>query len=815
MRKIHTFFLLFLLIGIVGFSSCTHKSKKSGNLIDYVPENTAVVLEISDWITFKNDVRNNSLLKKIKDSDYSKFFAENEVFLDAFQPDSESLLTLQEQKNNTPVFTFITKQTANQFVLDSILNKTAETLKIDTHVLDRIEVDKKLIFTTIIDSVFIASSSQETLMHVLEGKTEKTTAFKKTTQLPATDGFTAYFKGNHIKTSDSAVVNFTTWNALDILIAPESVTAHGISLPTDTIPQLLKVFSDQIPQQNHAAEIIPMNAKTALSFTFNDSEKLQQRLREFRGDTTPPELTGIVDSAGEIGEFKLSESAAVFIKSIDETITSDGLARFVSTDGTFRDVEIKKFSEATLFKDLFAPFIEFDTANYVFQLDDFFVFTETEKTAQEIIGAFLNNSTLQHAAYYKESTQDLSSASSLLFYGMQGEFATYLSTLSNLNMLSGLEQIDLSEYPLFALQYSYDRNFAHIALSCRVFGGGSTKTISKGISEKFHVTLKNDILGDPQIFESNGSNVVVQDVNNTLHFISENGKELWTKDLNAPIVGKISQVDLFKNGNQQLAFTTKNSLYILDRNGKNVGPFPLKFKDEISQPLAVFDYDGTHEYRFVITQGKEVLMYDKNAKIVTGFGFRKASSEIVQSPVHIRMGNKDYIVIAEQNGTLNILNRQGRTRVNVSKKFEFSEIPITYEGTKFVVITKNNIKESISDRGVVESVNPGVGDAYWFSILNGVKATLDDNLLRINGKLAELPIGVYSEPQLFSISRNVYTAVTEIQEKKVFLFDENARPVEGFPVFGSSNASLGTRSSRSNYLVVKGDSNGIIVYEIQ
>ena len=52
------------------------------------------------------------------------------------------------------------------------------------------------------------------------------------------------------------------------------------------------------------------------------------------------------------------------------------------------------------------------------------------------------------------------------------------------------------------------------------------------------------------------------------------------------------------------------------------------------------------------------------------------------------MGNKDYIVIAEKNGHLNILHRTGKVRVPLSKKFEFSEIPIEEEGSSFVVITK-------------------------------------------------------------------------------------------------------------------------------
>lgn len=798
-----------LLIAIFG---CEQNTKKSGNIIDFVPEDASLVLRISNWSTFRNDLNNNALFEKTNTTSLAKFLDNYEIFLNALTPTSENLFAIQEVRDSLTAFTFIAKQSEQLFVLDSLKDKKAETLQIDNRILDRIEIAKQRIFTTTVDSVFIASTSQEILMNILNAKTAKSNTFKRITQLPSSGGYTAFIRGNTVEGIDSAAVNFTTWSALDFVVTPETITGNGISLATDTIPQLLSVFEGQNPQQNHLAELTPMNAKSAWSFTFDDSEQLLKRLRDFRKEHKTPEPTGIFDSSSEIGTIALHSGNVVFIKSIDASITTDALARFVSSESTFRDVEIKRFSSPLLFKELFHPLIQMKHANFVFQLEDFFVFAKDERTAQEVIGSYLNKSILQKTPYYKQATTDLSSASSLLYYGLDGQISQQIAGFFDFNTQNELNKIDLSDFPLVALQFSYDRDFAHIALSARTLDG-PVKNISKGISEKFHITLEHAILGDPQIFENNSSNVVVQDVSNTLHFISESGKTLWTKSLNSPILGRIKQVDLFKNGNQQMAFATENTVYILDRNGKDIGPFPLKFKDKITQPLAVFDYDTTRDYRFVVTQGNAVFMYDKKAKIVKGFTFKKTASEIVQPPTHIRMGNKDYIVIPEKNGKLNILNRRGATRVSVNKKFDFSEIPVTYEDTKFVVITKDKVKESISAKGKVSSFKLDVGSSYWFTIQNGVKATLDDNLLRIDGKLASLPIGYYSEPELYKISQTIHTAITELQEKKVYLFNQNGALVSGFPVYGSSKPSIGGQRSRSTTsMVVKGDANSIIVY---
>ena len=68
-----------------------------------------------------------------------------------------------------------------------------------------------------------------------------------------------------------------------------------------------------------------------------------------------------------------------------------------------------------------------------------------------------------------------------------------------------------------------------------------------------------------------------------------------------------------------MAFATPKRIYIIDRNGNNVSPFPLKFNSEITQPLSIFDYDNNKNYRFLVTQDKFLLMYNRDARNVKWF----------------------------------------------------------------------------------------------------------------------------------------------------------------------------------------------------
>lgn len=802
--------LLFIPILLGVFASCDNSPSKTGTLMDFVPENAAVVFKISNFENLQADIENSALLSKFENTEIYSYFTKKDKILKNLHPTSQSLLSINKINDSVSAYTFITKYTDKLFQLDSVKNKSVETLTLDKKSFQRVSIDENTAYSTIIDSVLVVSSSQQIIQDILNGKTEGDATFKKVFNLPSSNDFTALLRGKKEAINDSTKINFTSWSALDINFSSENFTATGISMATDTIPQLLNIFEGQIPQQNDVALLIPSDAKSALSFTFNDAESIQEKIRHYKGDTKPIQTTGIFGSVSEAGIIELKQESAIFIKSIDALLTSDALARFVTSKSSFREVEIKSFSEPKLFRETFSPLINSEKANYVFQLNNFFVFTESEISAQQIISDYQNNNTLKNTSYFENTIVDLSTASSLLVLKLQGDLSESLSLFFEND--NTFKKISFEKFPLAAIQFSYDRNFAHVTLSCKEVGGNVKKSSEK-VSEKFNVKLENTILNAPKLVKTkNGeSKIVVQDITNKLYFISESGKILWSKNLDSAILGEVEEVSI--SGNKHIAFTTKSAFYLLDRNGKDSKSFPIKFKDEVTQPLSVFDYDNNGNYRFVVIQDKEVLMYDKNAKLVTGFGFKKAKSSIVQSPIHIRMGSKDYIVIAEENGSLNILSRVGKSRVSVSKKFNFSSIPIAEEDNTFVVLTKENTKERITPDGKVSSLKLDVGANYWFTISGNTKATLDDNLLRINGKLAELPLGIYTQPQLYKINRNYYTTITETQEKKVYVFDENGKLQNGFPVYGTSEASL-SQGKRTTNLVVKGDADSVIMYSM-
>ena len=601
---------------------------------------------------------------------------------------------------------------------------------------------------------------------------------------------------------------------MDVVLGPHGITASGVALAQDSLPKLLSVFEGQVAQQNDLENMIPSSATKALSITLSDASLFISNLKKYRRDSLAPSKLDLFGSASEIGEIELPEGHAVVLKSIDSDLTKDALVASLTLLETYRDTPMYRFDDGGLFKKTFHPFVQTDTLALAFQLDNFFVFAENNTVAQTLISAVKNNTNLAKSAAFENAQTQISNASSFLSYGMNEGVAQVVNNALKNETISLNPSNELSGFSLALLQFRFDRDFAHIHFVCEESSG--TTSSATGISEVFSKTLDDAVMGLPQFFSNHRSgtkNIVVQDITNTLHLLSNNGKTLWTKQLDGAIIGKINEVDVLRNGQKQLAFTTKNKLYILDRNGKDMGSFPIQFKDDITQPLSVFDYDNNRKYRFAIVQGKEVLLYDSKGNMVNGFTFKKAKSTIVLPAEHIRIGSKDFILIAEESGKLNILSRTGKSRISVSKTFNFSENRIEQEGSSFVVVTQEHEKNSIDTKGKIITKKLDVANNYHFATLGNTKVTLDDNLLRIDGKLAELPLGIYTKPQLFLANRNVYVAITETQEKKVYLFRKNGTLVNGFPVFGSSAASV-SEAKNKVLLTVIGQDNEVVLFEL-
>ena len=424
----------------------------------------------------------------------------------------------------------------------------------------------------------------------------------------------------------------------------------------------MNVFKNTIPQENQTPNIAPANSDGFMSITFDDFKTFENNLVIHTKKDSTYVSSNLFNEIIEVGVIYQGNEQAIVLNSIDNIATEDALATNQNIIDTYRETTIFEYDDPLLFPKTFSPFISFDNANKYCIIDNYFVFSGSIEVLQNVIASYQNKTTFNERYYYKNIKEHLSDESSLLMIYTP-------STLNNIidkNLDQSLNY-KLNNYHTSALQFIYDNNFAHVN---GVIKKSKVSTRSNSVTEELNIKLDADLLIDPQFVTNHitkQKEIVVQDINNTLYLISNKGNILWKKQLHGPVLGNINQIDIYKNGRLQLCFATPHRVYVIDRNGNNVGPFPSKFNDQITQPLSVFDYEKRKNYRLLVTQGKNLLMYDVKAKPVNGFTFKSANNTIISQPKHFRIGSKDYLTFKTKS-KLYILDRTGRTRVTPRTK---------------------------------------------------------------------------------------------------------------------------------------------------
>ena len=291
--------------------------------------------------------------------------------------------------------------------------------------------------------------------------------------------------------------------------------------------------------------------------------------------------------------------------------------------------------------------------------------------------------------------------------------------------------------------------------------------------------------------------IAVQDEDLNLYLISSEGEILWKRKLQEAILGTIRQIDLFKNNKLQLLFNTKSKLFLIDRKGRDVGNYPMALKQKTSLPLSLFDYEKNRNYRILLSCGKQHYMYDKNGKIINGWKLTQTKSKALYPAEHFVVGGRDYILLAEENGKLNILNRRGETRVKVKEKIDFSSNKLqvlkgkSLAETRIVAIDKKGEQQNILFDGSIDnSIKFEFDKNIQYTYTKQHHIVIEGEDLKVNGPQMNLLYSFESKSlsaaKLFNVKNEHYLSITNKNTAEAYLFREPNELVEGFPMYGKT-----------------------------
>ena len=564
------------------------------------------------------------------------------------------------------------------------------------------------------------------------------------------------------------------------------------------------------------AEIVPAETSGWMTYSLDFQNQFQANQEQTMGRTNPnPDL---LQSVAQLSLVESGNDLLLVLHTVNPSGVEEALRPLQGEGNDFQGVLVYPLRQSNLLQEAFSPLLDrWPAPSFYCVLEDTFIFSANYEGLQSLISGHNRKATFGNTTRFAKLGPLLSSESSSLFFSENPASSRILSDSLALTGMPGDLIKKLPPGYLATAQMVLSGDFA-----LRSYQFRDTEILedeNPQVSEVFTVPLEARVYSRPQFLKNHLSgemDLAVQDENNTLYLFSNSGTLFWKKKLQGPIQGDIQQVDLFRNGRLQMAFTTDSKLMVLDRNGREVSPFPKDFPGGNLGPLAVFDYEQKRNYRLVVAQGPKVFMFDGQGRNVRGFKFREASSPVVSIPKHIRIGSRDYLVFQLENGELKILNRVGDTRVPVRERFEFSSNPVFLYRDGFAFTDRNGDLIRLDTRGRVTRTTLNLNPEHGMDATLKTLAFMDDSRFQVKGNKRELELGVYTRPRIFYLYDIIYVAVTDLQSQQTYLFRSTAAPVPGFPVEGSGPADMADMDSgRNPELAVPYRDNAIRVYRVR
>lgn len=817
--KMHIKYLALLIVLLV---SCKKDIVTSDELLAYIPNDAALIIKINDLNLLKSDLKNNNFLKDFQKTTHYQKFKKHLVLLDDVTTNDKAILCLVEIGKGKFEFLFKTATTPNLLSLSKVKNKTIEEVRYENTSYDKISLDNNIVFSWNKGSYSFVSSSPLVLENLIrteeapeiaEGLAQLYKA-SSTTKSAVVFMNTKYSQGilnNYLSEERGLKISdFSDWISLDSNIEQNELKFIGIST-SKSAQSFVSLFENVKPLNNNTPRFAPVNAEALLSFTFEDFNDFQKNQQKYADKL--PKVDSVFKTVHEVGIAYLGNEPLVFL----HHYAPENIANFLLNASTkvvnYQGNDIVALTDASLL-DSFKVLIPNFESNYYTILENTFVFSEDIAPLQSCISSFKNDATFDKSPSYTSLKSSIVNESNALLVATPEGLDRFKKGSFKSVIFEELDKLNLSKQSL-AAQLVADQNFYHTNITLKKLAAETAVNLT---SPLFTVGLDADLAIAAQFVKNHRTGtleIVIQDQNNLLYLIGSDGKVLWKKQLEGKILGKIEQVDLYKNGRLQLAFVTDTKFMILDRNGAIVLPFNKSFEGEPIRSLAVFDYDTTKNYRFLITQKEKLTMLDSKAEVVKGFTFKQANTTILQAPKHFRMGKKDYIVFPEANGSLHILDRVGKDRITVQKKIDFSNNEIYMYKNTFATTDQKGVLHQVDERGNSVSTTLDLHKDHSLQVARNTLVTMDANKLDINGKKMELPLGVYSKPSIFYFNTKLYVSVTDLQNQKIYLFDSTAKILENFPVYGTSAIDLADMDNDKKLeFVAKDLENSLIVYKI-
>ncbi|MFV0530930.1 MAG: hypothetical protein ACK5MD_05790 [Flavobacteriales bacterium] len=856
--------ILFSLLILAVFSCKENKQNtpKNFTLINAVPIGSTIIIETQSLDQFKTKLYESKVWEATKNLHWNK--STHDFF--------DQILDIVPQKDYSENF-IITSTLSGGHSFDYLLLKYVEAkeekeytdrlksnYKVTPIVYDGVnlytlEKNKKQLYFAIHNNIFLLSEKK---LLVEEGIRQLNTDasilsnedFKKIYE--ATDSnkeaniFIQYadlnqLVKNYFKNADTQWIKFwADWSAIEVDFSSNTVEVKGVTIADFIKASYGTVFKDinsgskkildQLPETTAALIYISIDDYTTFSQNYerylNTSQilfKKQKNLENYNEYDPVKQFTKWIGK--EVAVAYLSEekpkifNQLFFVESKDNKMAEEVLGEISTTALDYRGFKINQITYETILQDIFGNYVEDLKKPFYILTEDYAVFANNENTLK----SYINDLLLQN--YYTKNKSHLDFINS--FNSKSHLFA--MANASGIGLIQSFldkekaaqyskNEDALSKISHIGLQVNFDEHIGFTQCLTRVDENDEKTTDLNSVTQVWNHSFSEKIkqIDLVQNHKTKEKELAVQDDTNRLFLISNSGKVLWEKQFDEPILGEIHQMDIFRNGRLQLVFNTASKLYVLDRNGNEVKPFPVNLKTPATAGCGLFDYDKARNYRILVPQGTKMTMYNQSGKEVTGFKYTMEKN-INQTPEHVRLEGKDFIVTTATDGSIIILSRVGTSRFTIPEKFDLQG-DFEIVNNQIVFQTKDHKTVKIDFKGNISQSTNSTKDKVTKVFKNGTLHLLDDEVI-FKGKKVTIEhdldeVNDYTV-DFYEDDQHTFLIIIDNTLKQLLVLDKEEKILDGFPVFGENKVKI-YHEKGSYYLITQSSvDNSILYYKLQ
>jgi hypothetical protein len=529
------------------------------------------------------------------------------------------------------------------------------------------------------------------------------------------------------------VGNFAERATYEMELDDEDITLKGAALTHETKFQFLDVFNAQAPLKNTLTEQLPDGLNFSLTLGFNNYKSWSKNVQEYLlskglnrsyqayADSIENTFTikfvdklagyfqqhAAIISADEPGFWKDS-TYAIAIEVNDQNNALALLSQLAQSRKLVEEKDSLMVDSVTysqihpcylgdLFKYYFTDVFEGFTANYYTYHNGYIYFANQAQLLQKFQVKWIANKLITEAPNYKAFAKKMVSSSNLELCIYNDHAPKYALNFVNENLMNlinrNMGSFKRAQYAAIQFAGSNDKVFA---TQCYVRFNLSKPEKNELMWE---VPVDTALAIQPMVVQHPvmlTPVIMVQDLHHQLYMFDREGKQLWKRTLDGPILSKISELNVFKNGKKYLSFNTAKQIYLIDENGKDLAGWPAWIPTGTKYPVAIIDPIGDFNYQFVATGiYYKVSAFNAQGRLLPVWNPKEVWPNLVQTVNYLTYNGQTLLAALNEQGFVSYYTLAGRAFTEIPKDSGLFFVSATFQqkdtGT-FIISAKDSLQ---------------------------------------------------------------------------------------------------------------------------